>query len=135
MTSKKEVMTFLSTNKKVLEDMEITVLFGNSIKTEDIEGIEAYLEKVDTNKEYNDITPKKISNISSFLKLSNDKKEVNVVQIYRDYNNKWTFKNLSEYLTFRTKLSMFDYRIRAILTVINSDKMDKLSNKVELEAF
>ena len=56
MTSKKEVMTFLSTNKKVLEDMEITVLFGNSIKTEDIEGIEAYLEKVDTNKEYNDIT-------------------------------------------------------------------------------
>ncbi|MCP4762628.1 MAG: hypothetical protein GY870_12680 [archaeon] len=115
--------------------MNITVLFGNSIKKEDIEGIESYFENVEVSKEYNDITPKKISNISPFLKVMNNKKEQFFIQFYIDYYNKIGFKTLNEYLKFLTNVKMFDYRARAILTVINSEVMDDKTNNVELNAF
>ena len=126
MVTKTEVLKHLVDNSAKYP--EIDVLFTNSITEKDLTAITSYLSECEVDENYNEITPDKISNIDAFMKVFNDKKDNYFVQLFIDFHNKMNFKSLQQYLTFRTKLAIFDYRIRAFLTSINSElKSDKPS--------
>lgn len=131
MVSKKEVMEYLQANK---DSLGMDILLNDAIPKDDLIGITAYLSEVEVNEEFNDITPKKIKAIDKFLKVFNDKKGRYGIQIFTDYNNKMNFKNLNDYMKFRTLLSIFDGKIRAILTAMSGSKIT-LEKDVEFNAF